>query len=597
MIKEKLNKKIVHNQYSLIFLVVLSSYFLKILSLQGLFSFIIYSFIFAIGPKKNLKAKVILYITIGLIFYYFSSPENKLEIFTISTLFVVDLIYKNKIILNFEKFLPKKLYEINISKTNAYFLIFLLTLLTQNAYLNFETIDWDINSYLVASQNISLSNLPYETQWESKQPLLYFIYKLFIYLADGNLVMFKILNDSIIFILSIFLFKTINREIQNNFLSLLGTLLFLFLMSTPWANAEYSEIYCLLFIVLGFHNLISNSFTRKNLFFSGIFLGCSLMINIGSAILIFPIMYFIKRKDLLTNTFIVGLGIALPTFIFFILYSSQNLVEIFLETTFYIPLNYPSSNNFSQKIIIDFFRSYFEYNKLLFCLFLTTIYIIFKNYQKINVLQMLLLISSILFVVVASHGYYHHYLFFIYFFALISSVNLSKDFKSIFIVSIFIILFNFSFTLFPKSLNNLTNISNLHSEYPLFILKDELQNKITSDTFSILATDYQLINFYFEQDNFSYIIHPTNLEENFIIDKLTALGLANEKEISWLISNRYPDVVICSEDMKDFNCEVSDYDKNYVKIMFDNINSLNNINYYSDPYKNIRVYIKKEILR
>ena len=80
MIKEKLNKKIVHNQYSLIFLVVLSSYFLKILSLQGLFSFIIYSFIFAIGPKKNLKAKVILYITIGLIFYYFSSPENKLEI-------------------------------------------------------------------------------------------------------------------------------------------------------------------------------------------------------------------------------------------------------------------------------------------------------------------------------------------------------------------------------------------------------------------------------------------------------------------------------------------------------------------------------------
>ena len=183
---------------------------------------------------------------------------------------------------------------------------------------------------------------------------LYFIYKLFIYLADGSLVMFKILNDSIIFILSIFLFKTINREIQNNFLSLLGTLLFLFLMSTPWANAEYSEIYCLLFIVLGFHNLLSNSFPRKNLFFSGIFLGCSLMINIGSAILIFPIMYFIKRKDLLTNTFIVGLGIALPTFIFFILYSSQNLVEIFLETTFYIPHNYPSSNNFSQKIIIDF---------------------------------------------------------------------------------------------------------------------------------------------------------------------------------------------------------------------------------------------------
>ena len=55
-----------------------------------------------------------------------------------------------------------------------YFLI--LTLITQNYLLHFEIIDWDISSYIVASNEIANGYLPNETQWESKGPILIYMY-------------------------------------------------------------------------------------------------------------------------------------------------------------------------------------------------------------------------------------------------------------------------------------------------------------------------------------------------------------------------------------------------------------------------------------
>ena len=53
------------------------------------------------------------------------------------------------------------------------FLFFLFVIITQNRFLNIETITWDISSYLVASNEIDKGFLPLETQWESKGPLQY----------------------------------------------------------------------------------------------------------------------------------------------------------------------------------------------------------------------------------------------------------------------------------------------------------------------------------------------------------------------------------------------------------------------------------------
>ena len=64
------------------------------------------------------------------------------------------------------------------------FLIFIILIINQNKYLNYETISWDTASYLVASMPIGDGYLPLEKQWDSKGPL--FLYLLFPYFSINN---------------------------------------------------------------------------------------------------------------------------------------------------------------------------------------------------------------------------------------------------------------------------------------------------------------------------------------------------------------------------------------------------------------------------
>ena len=48
--------------------------------------------------------------------------------------------------------------ESKLFKYVGFLVIFITILLTQNVYLNIETIDWDIHSYLVAAQDINNGN-------------------------------------------------------------------------------------------------------------------------------------------------------------------------------------------------------------------------------------------------------------------------------------------------------------------------------------------------------------------------------------------------------------------------------------------------------
>ena len=81
------------------------------------------------------------------------------------------------------------------------FSLFIVTIISQNTHLNYETIDWDTNSYLVASLDILNGYLPYENSWESKQPLLYYIYAFLITISQADLIIFKLLNDLLLFII------------------------------------------------------------------------------------------------------------------------------------------------------------------------------------------------------------------------------------------------------------------------------------------------------------------------------------------------------------------------------------------------------------
>ena len=89
--------------------------------------------------------------------------------------------------------------KITINRNYKYlyiFLIFVFVFISQNKNLQYEIISIDIPSYLVASQGIDFSNLPFETQWESKGPMFLYLYKLIQIIVGKNFVYFKI-NDSI----------------------------------------------------------------------------------------------------------------------------------------------------------------------------------------------------------------------------------------------------------------------------------------------------------------------------------------------------------------------------------------------------------------
>ena len=73
----------------------------------------------------------------------------------------------------------------------SYLLLLVFTLVTQNIYLNIETLEWDIASYLVASQGLQDGTLPNELQWESKGPIFIYMYHLFSLPAENMLVIFK----------------------------------------------------------------------------------------------------------------------------------------------------------------------------------------------------------------------------------------------------------------------------------------------------------------------------------------------------------------------------------------------------------------------
>ena len=156
-----------------------------------LITFVVLSFIFFTFRNEKSFYFHVIFQTLINIFAYILYQKIDLAIITLSFVLISIYLFKS------DKFASELDYvgypNFLKSSGTGIFMLFILIVLTQNVYLNFETIDWDINSYLVSSLDIGRGNLPYEGQWEDKQPLLYYIYYSLIVLSGKNLVIFKIL--------------------------------------------------------------------------------------------------------------------------------------------------------------------------------------------------------------------------------------------------------------------------------------------------------------------------------------------------------------------------------------------------------------------
>ena len=513
-------------------------------------------------------------------------------------------------------------FEFILNKASYTFLfvaIFIINLLLQNAFVNFETIDWDISSYLVVSNEINQGHLPLERQWESKPPLLFYIYNFFTTLSGNNYLIFRILNDLIVYFLSIILFMISNKNFGNTkSVSLLISTTYIIFMSTVWNTLEYSELYSLIFLSVSFY-LYTKKTSDNSSYLSGVFLGLSILCNQGTLIFFLGFVFSLifKNSDEVNNKLIFLtkfiFGIAIPNLIFLFLYYSNNLFDIYFAHFFSIPLSYASEGFNFLGGLIDYLRSLYKFNAALYTLFIFIIISVsihslnnrIKN--KKNIFYSIddisiFIIFSIIFYFVGSHGYYHHLLFLIFFLPLSIMKIATTAQKNLFIVFLMSALISTSITQFPLSINNLKELDTTYENYPLRALSEEIDSYFDDEDYTILAFDYNLVLFYLNKHNQSYIVHSENYLEDYIVNELIEIEYISENEINYLLDQE-ADVVICSPRMikngvvtknELINCEISDYKKNYKKIDTSIFINNDNLQYYRDPYKEISLFIKQD---
>ena len=231
--------------------------------------------------KINQITSILISILTPVAFLYVSNYEKKLYIST-AILFILLMFFRKYFFENEkEDFKEIKNYNSKI----FYFLILIFLLITQNRYLNLETITWDVSSYLVASNEIDLGNIPLESQWESKGPLTIYIYYLLSKITFSNYVFFKLLNDLILFTTIIITFVIFKKLDQRPLIRLLGCFFLVSVFSIHWFVSEFTEFYCLPLIALA--NYIFYLDKRFKNQFIGLLFGFSFLINQGSILLIF----------------------------------------------------------------------------------------------------------------------------------------------------------------------------------------------------------------------------------------------------------------------------------------------------------------------
>jgi len=406
---------------------------------------------------------------------------------------------------------------------------------------HYETLDWDINAFLVTSLEFGRGNLPFEYQYENKPPLLFAIFYLFSIIMNKSLVYINLLNDLIICLIlgqTIFLFNTKKREIKiNNFLP---GLIFILLISNVWFHPSYSEYLSLFFIVsalLIYKKL--NSIYKY--FLIGSLLALSSLINIGTSIFLvcFLIIYFIQEKKIINKIFSTLLGFGFIHTISISVYFFRGALEEYIMAMLFIPLSYGGTEfSFSNSITV-FLTNFISYSFYIYLLLLISISIaLFKvsiivrnqNIKLENIEIILLIIFSLLFYYLAGKGYYHHLIFFLYFVSLssvwIKNISNTKYFAIFVFFTLFLSLNQFK----DQTFENIQNFNSIEDNYPVksaakVIIEKEL------DYDNIFSSEHVLLLYYLDKQNSSYIVHPALYDYEEITSVLIGYNKITENEI------------------------------------------------------------------
>ena len=507
----------------------------------------------------------------------------------------------------------------NITKIKKYqILIFALLgfylLITQNNFLHYEIISIDIPSYLVASQHVSFDNLPFESQWESKGPLFIYFYKLIQIFSGKSLVLFKILNDFLLFVIVIFLYLTALNLSKDHLISIGSSLFFISIVSHEWYVGELSELYCLIF--LSIVTYISSLEHKKKFHYTISLLLLSLSTLINQSTIIFFLSYLVYyflyiEKYNLKKLFRLIFIFSTPHIFFLVLYIINGLLDIYLINYIFLTFGYVQEGRFEFTEVIIWLKRMFIFNRFLFySIFLITISVLInflttiKEQNNKTIFIIFNIFASVLIYIIGGHNYVHHLYYFIFFISLGGIFLLTKFTKYTFLAVVILAASQIWVSTFSTSIYNLSNIEKIQNEYPLYSLSQEI--KINKKEYNTLAFDHLLLLFYLDKDNESYIIHPFNNFEEYIVELLINSGKLKSNEFSHFsyYVETEPDLIVCNPraivlgvptrlDGKEyFNCEISDYKKNYIKVDTTKFNDDPNFHFYNDPYREISLFIK-----
>lgn len=453
-----------------------------------------------------------------------------------------------------------------------------------------ETLDWDVNAFLVTGLEYGRGNLPYEFQYENKPPLLFLIFYFFSLITNSNLFYIKIINDILILLILIMMSNLYKKSVDDVFSRYTPPLLFLLFTSNVWFHPNYSEYLVIVFLALA--QIFNHTNLKSQNILIGFSVGLASLINIGSSLFLISFLLIINlEKGLrLFKTITLILGFSIPHILFLTAYWYNNLLEEYIMATVHVPLSYTNSDFSFTYALTVFLTALKNYDLYIYSLLLISIaFLIYKTFRntiyKINEPEhyeiLILCISSLLFFYVAGKGYYHHLILFLYFISFTTkwiSKNLNK---LIIILIIFISLIGANMSAFQMTKTNLRNFDNIQSNYPIYQIASNLKSKISTNEI-IFSTHNILLLYYLDKPNSSYIVHPALYDYEEITSELKLFKKVANDEIKNNIQ-KSPKIIELSND------EFISGD--YIKLKTDNVNK-NLLNYWSkDPPLNI--YIKK----
>jgi hypothetical protein len=400
-----------------------------------------------------------------------------------------------------------------------YLFAFFQVIIIQFSTHHVETLDWDINAFLVTSLEFGRGNLPYEFQYENKPPLLFFLFYLFSIITENNLFFIKIINDFIIFLILIMMSNLYKKNVKSAYSKYTPPILFLLFTSNVWFHPNYSEYLVILFLALAqiFNNKNDSMF---NIFLIGLSIGAASLINVGSVLFLISFIFIINltRGVNLLKTVTLCCSFSIPHLLMISIYAYNNLITEYFMALIEVPLSYRSTSFSLTSALTVFFVAFENYNSYIYSLLLISIaFLIYKTVDKFRhknyeydyefIEIVILCITSLLFFQIAGKGYYHHLLLFLYFLSFSTKwINKEKN-KFIIIFIILISLIGVNRQTSPATFSNLRNVDNIQNNYPMFQIALNLKKDISKDD-SIFSTNNILLLYYLDKPNSSYIVHP-----------------------------------------------------------------------------------------